>query len=51
MKWWHKALIGIAVYEVGAYIYNGWIAPNQANWPAAPFDLISNVIPQTQSAQ
>lgn len=50
MKTWHKVLIGIALYEVAAYIYNGYIAPNQANWPAAPLDVIGMLIPQSVPA-
>jgi hypothetical protein len=47
MNWKHYLLI-FAAYEVAAYVYNGWVAPNQASWPAAPLDLIGMIVPQVQ---
>ena len=47
---WKTYLYVFAAYEIAAYVYNGWVAPNQANWPAAPLDLIGMVVPQAVAA-
>ena len=51
MKTWHKVLVAVAVYEIAAYVYNGWIGPNTSLGFALPLDLIGSVIPQQVSAQ
>jgi hypothetical protein len=43
MKTWHKVLIAVVVYEIGAYVWNQYVATN-SSLPGAPLDGIGSIL-------